>query len=81
VTGWRFSVPGKSKTKFLSILVYDKPESLSIRIWLQANGFIKSSFEIQAFHKQGFGQSWLVILRDLAILGKLSSGIVGLGRM
>jgi hypothetical protein len=64
----------KSISKFLSIPAYDKPESLIPRRWLQAAGFIKSSFEIPARPRPGFGQSWQVIFLDLTILRKPSSG-------
>jgi hypothetical protein len=53
----RFSVPGKSIKKFISIPAYDKPELLaSVRLLLAA-GFLKSSFEIPACRKPGFGHS------------------------
>ncbi len=42
--------------KFLSIVAYEKPESLIPGRWLQA-GFIKPPFKIPACRKPEFGQS------------------------
>ncbi len=65
-----FSVPGKSISKYLSILAYDKPESLSpgddFKLLVSSNPLFRFR---------------LVASRDLAVRIQPSSGIFGLGRM
>jgi hypothetical protein len=56
LTGFFFS-PRKVNLKISIILAYAKLELLITRRRRKAAGFIKSSFEIPACRKPGFGQS------------------------